>query len=54
MSSLFSINLGYNSKFELYDRNIFYFVSNVLNSFYLKSKEFSNSYINVSNILLLY
>ena len=51
MSTLFSINLGYNSKYELYDRNVFYFIYNSLNTFYLKSIEFSTAYTNVRMLI---
>ena len=53
MSTVFSITVNYNTQMVFTDRDVYYFIYNAMNSYYLKSLEYINTYTNVITIIKL-
>jgi hypothetical protein len=47
MSTIFSITVNYSTQMVFTDRDVYYFIYNAINSYYLKSINYINSYLNV-------
>lgn len=49
MSTIFSITVNYNTQMSFNDRDIYYFIYNALNSYYMKSIDYINTFMNVNS-----